>query len=425
MRPILLAVAAVLCLGSWEARAERVYVRAGQLLDVDSGRLLPGRAILVEDGRIVQVAPASELPVPDGARVHDLSARTVLPGLLDAHVHLHGDAAQHGYRRLGVSLPEATLIGARNAQVTLEAGFTTVRMVGAPGYADLALRDAVARGDVPGPRILGAGFSIGITGGHCADNNLLPFEDGAVGEGVADGPWEVRRMVRQNVKFGADLIKTCSTGGVMSRGTEVGAPQYTVEELTALVEEAHSHGLKVAAHAHGAGGIRNALVAGVDSIEHASFIDDEGLRLARDSGAVLVMDIYTTEYILGEGVAAGILEESLEKERRTGAVQRENFRRAHRAGVTLGFGTDAGVYPHGQNARQFSRMVDFGMTPVEAIRAATVTNARLFGLEGQVGAIAPGFSADLIAVDGDPLQDVSVLERVRFVMKDGVVHKDE
>ncbi len=409
---------------SGTASAGTVYVRAGQLLDVESGRLLPDRAILIEDGRIVRIEPAAALPAPAGATVHDLSARTVLPGLMDAHVHLIGDSDKHGYAGLGESLPAATLYGAYNAKLTLDAGFTTVRNLGAPGYADVALRDAIAAGTLPGPRILAGGISIGITGGHCSDNNLLPYEEGAVGAGVADGPWEARRKVRQNIKFGADVIKTCSTGGVLSKGTEVGAPQFSLEELTALVAEAHSHGRRVASHAHGATGIRNALQAGVDSIEHASFIDDEGIALAKKNGAVLVMDIYNTEYILGEGEKAGILPESLEKERRTGGIQRESFRRAHQAGVKMAFGTDAGVFPHGQNARQFSRMVRFGMTPLQAIQAATVNAAQLFGIEAQAGALKPGLAADLIAVDGDPLQDVSVLENVRFVMKAGRVHRD-
>lgn len=406
------------------ASAQTVYVRAGQLLDVESGRLLPDRAILIEDGRIARIEPAASLPAPAGAIVHDLSGRTVLPGLMDAHVHLIGDSHKHGYAGLGESLPAATLYGAYNAKLTLDAGFTTVRNLGAPGYADVALRDAITAGVLPGPRIIAGGISIGITGGHCSDNNLMPYEEGAVGDGVADGPWEARRKVRQNIKFGADVIKTCSTGGVLSKGTEVGAPQFSLEELTALVDEAHSHGRRVASHAHGATGIRNALRAGVDSIEHSSFIDDEGIALAKKNGAVLVMDIYNTEYILGEGEKAGILPESLEKERRTGGIQRESFRRAHQAGVKMAFGTDAGVFPHGQNARQFSRMVRFGMTPLQAIQAATVNTARLFGIEAQTGVLKPGLAADLIAVEGDPLQDVSVLENVRFVMKGGRVHRE-
>jgi len=403
--------------------AAPVLVRADRVLDVESGQLLEGRAVLVRDGRI-EALVAADAPAPEGAAIIELGDMTLLPGLMDAHSHLLGDADIHGYRRLALSTPAATIKGVKNARKTLEAGFTTVRVPGGPGYADVALRDAIAAGEVVGPRLLVAGPSIGITGGHCGDNNLLPPEYKASGDGVADGPWAVRQKVRQNVKFGADFIKTCSTGGVLSKGTEVGAPQYTLEELTAMVEEAHSHSRKVAAHAHGASGIRNAILAGVDSVEHASFIDDEGIRLARERGTVLVMDIYNTEYILGEGEKVGILPESLEKERRVGGQQRANFEKAHRAGVVMAFGTDAGVYPHGDNARQFSRMVRFGMAPIQAIRAATVNTARLFGIDGETGAIKAGLRADLIAVPGNPLTDITVLEDVRFVMKQGAVFKD-
>ena len=287
----------------------------------------------------------------------------------------------------------------------------------------MALRDAIAEGVVPGPRLFVSGPAIGITGGHCSDNNLLPPEYEAVGEGVADGPWAARAKVRNNIKYGTDLIKTCSTGGVLSKGTKVGAPQYSLEELTALTEEAHSHGLKVASHAHGAEGIVNALKAGIDTIEHASFIDDEGIRLARENGAYLAMDIYVTEYILGEGEAAGILPESLEKERMTGQTQRNNFQKAHEAGVKMIFGTDAGVFPHGQNARQLSRMVRFGMTEAEALQATTVNAADALGKSDTIGKIAPGYFADIIAVEGNPLEDISVLEDVGFVMKEGKVYK--
>jgi imidazolonepropionase-like amidohydrolase len=418
-----LALAMCLLMVQW-ATAETVYVRAGQLVDVRTGKLLADQALLIRDGRIVEMGAAAKLQPPEDAQVQDLSGYTVLPGLMDAHTHLFGDADLQGYRRLAVSLPAASIKGVKNAKRTLEAGFTTVRVPGSPGYADVALRDAIAAGEVPGPRILAGGPSIGITGGHCSDNNLLPFEYKASGEGVADGPWEARRKVRQNVKYGADFIKTCSTGGVLSKGTEVGAPQYTLEELTALVEEAHSHGRKVAVHAHGATGILNALKAGADSIEHASFINTEGLRLAKAQGAVLVMDIYNTEYILGEGEKAGFLAESLAKERRVGATQRENFTRAHAAGIALGFGTDGGVYPHGQNARQFSRMVQFGMSPLEAIQSATLVNARLFGIDADAGELKVGMSADLIAVSANPLVDITTLEQVQFVMRAGQVWKD-
>lgn len=407
------------------ADGDTLYVKAGRLLDVDSGRILEDQVLIVEGKTVRALGPSSTLAVPEGADVIDLGDKTVLPGLMDAHTHLLGDADQHGYRALEVSLPRSSIKGVRNARLALMAGFTTVRDVGGPGYADVALRDAIEAGEVEGPRLLVSGPPIGITGGHCSDENLLPFEWGRIGEGVADGPWEVRRKVRQNVKFGVDLIKTCSTGGVLSRGTDVGGPQYTLEELEALVEEAHMHGRRVAVHAHGTVGIRNAILAGADSVEHASFLDEEGIRLAREKGTVLVMDIYNTEYILGAAESVGILAESVEKERRTGETQRASFGRAHAAGVKIAFGTDGGVYPHGQNARQFSRMVRFGMSPLEAIRSATLVTAELFGIADRAGRLAPGYLADLIAVDGNPLEDIAVLEDVRFVMKEGRVYRRE
>jgi len=427
MRPALLsALSSVVVFASLiagPAVAETVYVRAGHLLDVETGERRADQAIVIEDGRIASVGSAAELTPPDEARIIDLGNLTVLPGLTDAHVHFTSDHDKHGYRRLADSLPRQTLTGARNARNTLMAGFTTVRNVGAPGFSDVALRDAIAAGDIPGPRMIVSGPPIGITGGHCSDNNLLPPGFEATGDGVADGPWAARQAVRRNVKYGADMIKTCSTGGVLSRGTQVGAAQYTLEELTALVDEAHMHGRKVASHAHGALGIRNAIRAGVDSIEHASFIDAEGLRLAVEQGTALSMDIYVTEYILSAGEDAGILPESLEKERMTGTAQRENFAAALEAGATIAFGTDAGVYPHGDNARQLSRMTRFGMTALQAIQAATLTNARLFGLGDEIGRIKPGYRADLIAVGANPLESIETLEQVVFVMKDGQVHK--
>jgi imidazolonepropionase-like amidohydrolase len=295
--------------------------------------------------------------------------------------------------------------------------------VGAGSFGDVALRDAINDGDIPGPRMLVSGPPIGITGGHCSDNNLLPPEYGITGDGVADGPWAARTAVRRNIKYGADLIKTCSTGGVLSKGTKVGAPQYTVEELTALVDEAHSQGLKVASHAHGAEGIINALIAGADTIEHASFIDDEGIRLAVENNAALSMDIYVTEYILGEGASAGILEESLEKERMTGATQRSNFRKAVEAGAIIVYGTDAGVYPHGQNAKQLSRMIRFGMTPLQALQSATTVAAEVMGLGYEVGKIEVGYAGDVVAVKGNPIEQIELLETPNAVIKGGVRYR--
>lgn len=414
--------AAALSAGS-AALAETIVLTAEAMVDVRSGALVSDPVVVIEDGVIASVSSGAA-PGIEGARRIDLPGQTILPGMIDMHVHLTSDSDVHGYRRLAISDERAVITGVVNARTTLMAGFTTVRNVGAGSFGDVDLRDAIAEGDIVGPRMFVSGPPIGITGGHCSDNNLLPPEYEASGENVADGPWAARAAVRKNRKFGVDLIKTCSTGGVLSKGTKVGAPQYTLEELTALTDEAHSHGLKVASHAHGAEGIVNALKAGVDTIEHASFIDDEGIRLAREKGAYLSMDIYVTEFILGEGEKAGILAESLAKERMTGKTQRDNFAKAHKAGVRMVLGTDAGVYPHGDNARQLSRMVQFGMSPAEALRAATVNAADALGQSGKLGEISKGAWADIVAVEGNPLNNISLLENVEFVMKSGVVYKE-
>jgi len=405
------------------AHAQNMAIKGAAILDVTSGELHSGRVVLVKNGRITRVAPAGEVAISAGTDVLDLQGHTLLPGLIDMHVHLTSGGGYHGYERLKLTDERRAILGVVHAKQTLMAGFTTVRNVGAGSFGDVALRDAINEGDIPGPRMLVSGPPIGITGGHCSDNNLLPPEYNDVGEGVADGPWAARTAVRRNIKYGADLIKTCSTGGVLSKGTKVGAPQYTLEELTALVDEAHSRGLKVASHAHGAEGIINALKAGADTIEHASFIDDEGIQLAIENDAALSMDIYVTEYILGEGASAGILEESLEKERKTGATQRSNFRKAVEAGATIVYGTDAGVYPHGQNAKQFSRMTRFGMTPLQAIQSATVTAAEVMGWGYEVGKIEEGYAADFVAVKGNPLTKIELLEEPAAVIKGGVRYR--
>lgn len=402
-------------------------IEAGRLIDTDTGRVLRNQMILIEGGKIKAIGARAEiegLDIPDSVERIDLSGYTVLPGLMDSHVHLIGNSNLHGYNRLKESTPSATIHGVSNAEKTLMAGFTTVRNLGAPGFADVDLMNAVDDGVVPGPRIIPAGPSIGITGGHC-DNNLLPYEDEVVGQGVADGPWAARAKVRENNKYGAKVIKFCGTGGVLSKGTKIGAQQFSFEEMKAIVDEAKLLGLKVAVHAHGEDGINTAIRAGVDSVEHASFISDDGIREAKKNGTYVSMDIYVSDYILGEGEAAGILEESLAKERVVGKKQRERFEAAAKAGVKIAYGTDAGVYPHGQNGRQMSYMVKYGLTPMQAIQAATINNATLFGVEETSGSLKEGKFADIIAVDGDPLDDMSELEDVDFVMKGGVVFKHE
>jgi imidazolonepropionase-like amidohydrolase len=407
---------------SADAAEQIVAIRAGKLVDVVAGKVLNDQTILVSKDRITAVGPAGSVTVPPGARTIDLSGATVLPGLVDAHVHLTGDPNLHGYRSLGVSDIRAALYGAHSAKTTLEAGFTTVRNVGASGFGDVALRDAINEGELEGPRMRVAGYAIGIKGGHC-DNNLLPADFHYTENGVADGPWQARAKVREMAKYGADTIKVCASGGVLSKGDEAGAQQLTLEEMKAIVEEAHKLGRRVAAHAHGASSIRDAILAGVDSVEHASLIDDEGIRLAREKGTYIVMDIYNDDFILQEGARAGMLPESLEKEKIVGQLQRDNYRKAFRAGVRMAFGTDAGVYPHGDNARQFFYMVKYGMTPMQAIQAATINGADLLGWKDRIGSVTPGKYADLIAVSGDPLADPAELTRVKFVMKGGAVVK--
>jgi len=402
--------------------AEVQVIRAGHLLDVAAGKMLAKQVIVIRGDRIEIVGSEGAVTIPAGATVIDLSASTVLPGLIDTHTHLTSDPTLPPYHEFGLSIPRIALKGAANARATLLAGVTTVRDVGARAYTDVALRDAINDGDVPGPHMLVSGPPLGITGGHC-DENLLAPEFKFESDGVANGVEGVRLGVRRNVKYGVDVIKYCGTGGVFSKGDTPGGQQYTAAEVTALIDEAHLLGRRVAVHAHGADGIKVAIRAGVDTVEHASLIDDEGLRLAKKAGTYLSMDIYNTDYTQAEGPKRGELEEFLRKDREIGEVQRENFRRAVKAGIKLTLGTDAGVYRHGDNAKQLAVMIRYGMTSMQALQAATLNGADALGLKGKTGALAAGHAADIIAVHGDPLADITMLEHVEFVMKSGQIYK--
>jgi imidazolonepropionase-like amidohydrolase len=424
MRPFVLALLCALFLSPL-ANAAPGAVRCGKLLDVRSGKMLTDQVVIFDyTGTITSLGSASSAKLPSGVTPVDLSNATCLPGLIDVHTHLTFDPSNNGYAGLGISVPRETVTGVKNARLTLHAGFTTVRNVGASGFTDVALRDGIDAGEIEGPRMRVSGPPLSITGGHC-DNNLLPSEYHYKAEGVADGPWAARAKVREIAKYGADVIKVCASGGVLSKGDQPGTPQFTFEELQAIAEEAHKLGRKVAAHAHGTQSIKDSIRAGIDSVEHASLIDDEGIALAKQHGTYLVFDIYNDDFILQEGAKAGMLPESIEKEKKIGRLQRENFRHAFQAGTKMAFGTDAGVYPHGDNARQFTKMVEWGMKPLDAIQAATVNAADLIGWPDKIGALETGHYADLIAVSGDPLSDVRVLESVKFVMKGGAIVRND
>ncbi len=395
-----------------------VVIHAGHVLDVKTGKLLDNQTIVVVDGKIASGA------APAGATVIDLPNATVLPGLIDAHTHVTFEPANFGYSQLGISIPRATLTGAKNARNTLEAGFTTIRNVGAQGFSDVAMRDSINAGELPGPRMIVSGPALSISGGHC-DNNLLPFEYHATYEGVADGIPAVQHKVREIIKYGADVIKVCATGGVLSKGDDPGASQYSLDEMKALVADAHRLGRKVAAHAHGAEGIRFATEAGVDSIEHGSYIDDAGIALMKKHGTYLVPTIYLGDWFLENAERNHVPPDMLAKAKVVMPTARKNVARAFAGGVKIAFGTDSGVYPHGMNAHEFAVMVKLGMSPLAAIQSATINAADLLGWPDKVGTLEPGKWADLIAVDGDPTKDVTILEHVKFVMKGGEVVKNE
>ena len=419
------AVAAQVDSGGAAARPG-VLVRAGRLIAVRGGTVLTNQAILIEGDRIKEVGAADAVAghAPRDARVIDLRNATVLPGLIDCHTHITSEPGDYYKQLFRMSAIDEAVRAHLYAKRTLDAGFTTVRNVGAGEFIDVALRNAINEGAVPGPRMLVSTIPLSATGGHGDVNGMSPYLRFEGFSGIANGVDQIREKIRFEVKYGADLIKVLASAGVLSEEESVGAPQYSQEELNAVVEEAAMWGRKVAAHAHGAEAIKRAVRAGVASVEHGSLIDDEGIRLMKERGTYLVADIYNDDYIIAEYTRLGFPQKIIEKERLVGRQQRENFKKAVQAGVKIAFGTDAGVYPHGWNAKQFAHMVRWGTTPMQAIQAATVNAADLIGWADRVGALEPGKFADVIAVVGDPLQDVTVLEHVVFVMKGGQVVKD-
>jgi len=404
--------------------AQQTVITAMRYLDVTTGKYIEFPAIFVSaDGRITSIADARTVRWGANVRHIDMAGKTLLPGLIDMHVHLDSAAEIGGWRGLEYTDSFFSMLTVANGRAMLDSGFTTVRNVGSQNRDDIGLAQAIDSGRVVGPRIIGAGYALGVTGSHCDQTGLPPsMEKPGKLEGVGDSPEELRYQVRRQKKYGARVIKICATGGVFSHNDEPGQQQMTADELSAIADEAHMAGLRVAAHAHGAAGIKAAINAGIDTIEHASLVDDEGIRLAvaRKQPVWFAMDIYNTDYTQAEGKKNGVLEDSMRKDREIGQLQRDNFRKAYKAGVRMVFGTDAGVMPHSQAVRQFAVMVQYGMTPLDAIRAATVNASQALGLEKDVGVIAPGHFADIIAVEGDPLADIRGLESVDGVIKGGV-----
>ena len=418
------AVAAIAALFLPAPASAVTVVTADRMLDVVSGHYVERPAIIIgDDGKIQRVGSVGSVQVPAEAKRIDLPGETLLPGLIDMHVHMNSLAEIGGYQGLKYTDAFWASVGPYNARKTIDAGFTTVRNVGSPDFADVGLKQAIEGGWVVGPRIIPATYLLGATGGHCDDTNGLPPSLGnAQSPGIVTSPEQAREKVRWVHKYGAEVIKICATGGVFSLGDAVGAQQLSYEEMKAIADEAHMLGLKVAAHAHGDEGIRQAILAGIDTIEHASLASDATIQLAKQHGTWFDMDIYNDDYILATGTKNGTEQQSLDKERMVGLKQRQTFQRATRAGVKMLFGTDAGVYPHGDNGKQFAKMVQWGMTPIQAIRAATSSASEALG-RSDVGAIEPGRYGDIIAVHGDPLANVAVLEHVDAVIKGGELVK--
>lgn len=418
--PMALGFSAALAQEPAAAPAPRTLLRAGHVLDVRTGKEAADQTIIVSGDKIVAIAATSATPKQGDDREIDLSGLTLMPGLIDVHTHLTFDNNFDPYHELSTSIAKGALIGAHNAKITLEAGFTTVRNVGANGYGDVDLRDAINEGLVPGPHMAVSGPALGIAGGHC-DDNLLPFEFHLQADGVADGVEAVQHKVREVIKYGADVIKVCATGGVLSKGDDPQASQYTLEEMKALVADAHRLGRKVAAHAHGAQGILWATQAGVDSIEHGSYITDEAIREMKARGTYLVPTAYLVDWMGQYGKLPAFY---VQKMKDVSAVEKTNIKKAIAAGVKVALGTDAAVYPHGLNAHELDVYVSqFGMTPLAALQTGTLNAADLMGWSDRVGTLEPGKWADIIAVSGDPLKDVKLLQNVAFVMKSGTVYK--
>jgi imidazolonepropionase-like amidohydrolase len=400
----------------------RTLVRAGHLLDVKTGKLLDAQTIVVTGDKITSVAATPSVSAQTGDVVIDLGGMTVMPGLIDVHTHITGETNFDPYFELTQTDAKEAINGVANARTTLMAGFTTIRNVGAGGYTDVDLRDAINEGQVPGPHMQVSGPPLGITGGHC-DESLLPVKYHVVAEGVADGIAAVQQKVRQNIKYGADLIKICATGGVLSKGDDPQTSQYTLEEMRAIVADAHRLGRKVAAHAHGAQGILWATQAGVDSIEHGSYIDDDSIAEMKKDGTYLVPTLYLEDWLVEKGNLPVFYKQKMTD---TIVVAKKNIKHAMEAGVKIALGTDSSVYPHGLNAHELDVYVNqMGMTPLAALQSATVNAADLMGWSAKTGSIEPGHWADIIAVEENPLKDVRVLQHVNFVMKSGVVYKSE